>query len=392
MPNAETSHLRVRSPLMPTWSEARALLRIWDGIPRADVDEMRRDIVEQTGTPQAQVDWSSPEHWIPERLTGTSRDLAGRILRETGGRVNPRHTYGSMLFTRLHKLIETGGDGVNHITERGRQFLIPGSAVEREIDEIEGIPYLLRLIAKKSRPRRQDLLPDWAEFLRKHSRFGTSSTVKSTLSYRARNAIERNLVRREGTVYTVTAEGQAYAAATSVEADARQHLLDAVDSYNNQQKRRLRDSLLAMHPYAFEHLVRDLLTEMGYEDAQVTKQTGDKGIDVVANVQVGITSVREVVQVKRVQGNLGRRVLDELRGVLPFHQAIRGTVITIGGFSKGCTDVATYPGAAPLTLIDGDRLIGLLIENGVGVTKAAVEILELSEPDTDAISEDVILE
>ena len=188
----------------------------------------------------------------------------------------------------------------------------------------------------------------------------------------------------------LTEPGQSFAARASASGDAqddRHGLLDAVERYNREQKRRFRALLGTMHPYAFEHVVRDLLTEMGYDDATVTKQSGDKGIDVVATVQVGITTVKEVVQVKRVQGNLNRTVLDQLRGVLPFHGAIRGTIITLGGFSKGCTEVATFAGAAPLTLIDGNRLIELMIEHSVGISKEPVDLLEISEL-TDATPEE----
>lgn len=376
--STDVASLRVRSPLLPTWREARFLLRLWDGVPKAHIDNLRAAIVEQTGTPQAQVDWSHPDEWIPQRLSGPARELAERVWVESGRRVNPRHLYGSMLFTRLFGLITADAEGISRITERGRGFLEEGSEVEREIDEIEGIPQLVRIISTKSHPRRQDLLPDWSAYLEKRSKFGTHATIKSTLAYRTRNILDRGLVEKQGILYSVTRLGRAYLEQRVAPADERQQLFDAIQAYNERRKHELHQALLAMHPYAFEHLVRDLLTEMGYEDATVTKQTGDKGIDVVANVQVGITSVREVVQVKRVQGNLNRRVLDELRGVLPFHEAIRGTVITTGGFSRGCTEVATYPGAAPLTLIDGDRLIDLLVEHGVGITTEHVDVLELT--------------
>jgi restriction system protein len=388
MAPSETTGSRVRTPFLPTWSEVRDLLRVWDATPRADIDAMRRSVSSQMGTPQQPVDWSDPDSWIPQRLSGAPRALAERIWVETEHRVNPRYVDGSMLLTRNHKLVATGPDGINRMTDRGHEFMTEGSAVEREIDEIEGIPFLLRLIAKKTRPKRQDLLPDWIDYLAKHSRFAARSTAKSTLAYRARNVIARGFVQRDGITYTLTRGGQTYLALVPAEADDRQRLMEAVESYNEEQRKRLRERLGSLDPYVFEHLVRDLLTEMGYEDATVTKQTGDKGIDVVANVEIGITSVREVVQVKRVRGNLGRNVLDELRGVLPFHGAIRGTVITTGGFSKGCTEVATFPGAAPLTLIDGDRLIDLLIDHGVGVAKSTVEVLELVEPDAELEGEE----
>ncbi len=118
-----------------------------------------------------------------------------------------------------------------------------------------------------------------------------------------------------------------------------------------------------MHPYRFEQLVRELLEAMGYEDVTVTKQSGDKGVDVVATVQFGITTVTEVVQVKRQKDSIGRPILDQLRGALPFHEAIRGTIITLGNFSKGCTEAALFPGAAPVGLINGEKLLELLVEH-----------------------------
>ena len=36
---------------------------------------------------------------------------------------------------------------------------------------------------------------------------------------------------------------------------------------------------------------------------------------------------------------------------------------------------AFVPGQAPITLIDGDRLIDLLIEHGIGVRRRGVEVL-----------------
>ena len=97
-----------------------------------------------------------------------------------------------------------------------------------------------------------------------------------------------------------------------------------------------------MDPYRFETLVKDLLDAMGYEDVVVTKQSGDKGVDVVANFEFGITQVREVVQVKRHQASITRPVMDQLRGALPYYQAIRGTIITLGKFAKGCKDAAFF--------------------------------------------------
>ncbi len=59
-----------------------------------------------------------------------------------------------------------------------------------------------------------------------------------------------------------------------------------------------------MDPYQFEHLIGELLSELGYENVDVTKQSGDGGIDVVADLTLkGITNVKTVVQVKRYKAS-----------------------------------------------------------------------------------------
>jgi restriction system protein len=51
----------------------------------------------------------------------------------------------------------------------------------------------------------------------------------------------------------------------------------------------------------------------------------------------------------------------------------------VGGFSKGTREAAFERGAAPITLIDGVKLIELLIEHQLGVRKKVIEILEVDE-------------
>lgn len=99
----------------------------------------------------------------------------------------------------------------------------------------------------------------------------------------------------------------------------------------------------------------------------------------VATAKFGITTVKEVVQVKRVPGTTGRPVIDQLRGVLPLHGAIRGTVITLGTFAAGAKEVAVHVGAAPITLIDGETLLDLLIEHEVGITPRTLPVYEVDE-------------
>jgi restriction system protein len=72
-------------------------------------------------------------------------------------------------------------------------------------------------------------------------------------------------------------------------------------------------------------------------------------------------------------------MLDQLRGALPYSDAIRGTIIALGGFTRGCTERALHKGAAPITLIDGERLLDLLIEHGIGLQKKPAVLYEMDE-------------
>lgn len=372
---------KVRTPIFPVYSDVRHLLRVLPGVPKSDVWGMITDIMNQTGTPQNPVDWTDPDTWIAERLEGSSAQLARRIWEESGRTVNPRYTRGPYLFINGFALLEPDAHGVYRLTERGRAFLEGDEGTIREIDDVEGIGELLSMLATKTRAMRGDLLPEWGDFLREYSKFGTPSTIKDALRRRLLNVVERGLVERDGNSYVITPAGLEYAAsfAQSGAVDPKRQVMQAITAYNRTQQQNLREFLASMPPTQFEHLVRDLLEAMGYEDVRVTKQSGDKGVDVVATVQFGITAVTEVVQVKRHKGSIGRPVLDQLRGALPYHKAIRGTIITLGTFTKGCKEVALYPGAAPITLIDGDRLIELLVQHEVGIRKKPAYIFELDD-------------
>jgi len=371
----------VRTPLFPLYAEVAALLRIFGGISKDQVRSLIKAVDEQTGTPQNTVDWSQPGLWIPERLSGADRQLAQRIWDESQQTVNPRHIYGAYLFINTYQLLSLTAAGQYTLEQRGKDFIACTPALLRELDEAEGLPQLLAILAAHSPGKRADLLEEWTEFLLEHSNHKTPSSINATLRQRLLNLTARGYVSREGNTYNITSAGLDYAAPQSARPQLQAHhnVFSAIKDYNAAQTTALRERLECLDPYRFEELIKDLLEAMDYENVQVTKQSGDKGVDVIANFQFGITEIKEVVQVKRHKANITRPVLDQLRGALPLHGALRGTIITIGGFAKGCKDVALFPGAAPITLIDGDKLIELLIKHGVGIKQKKLALLEVDD-------------
>ena len=356
------------------------MLTILDGVPKSEVTGMMQAIREQTGTPQDPVDWSDPDSWIPERLTGEYAELAKRIWEESDKSINPRHIYGTYLFFNGYDLLEADSAGIYRLTDQGKKFLAGDENFIQYLDDVEGLLQLLIILSTKGQTRRGELLEEWGDFLANYSNFGTTSTIKEMLRMRLLNLIERDLVSREGNRYSINQAGIEYVSKSQIISDDhRKKVMRAAKSYNDKQVQALREKLGQMPPFAFEHLTRDLLEAMGYEDVTVTKESGDKGVDVVATVQFGITTITEVVQVKRHQGSIGRPVLVQLRGSLPYHEALRGTIITLGTFSKGCKQAALFPGAAPIGLIDGKRLLELLVEHKIGIVERPATLYEIDE-------------
>ena len=77
-------------------------------------------------------------------------------------------------------------------------------------------------------------------------------------------------------------------------------LRGAVELKNREVRGRLREVLGDTHPRAFEELIGELLVAIGFEDVEVTRYVGDKGIDLRPRLVVGgVTNVRTAIQVKR---------------------------------------------------------------------------------------------
>lgn len=378
----EDTNKRVRIPLFPLYSELRHLLRIWPGFLRKQVTGLRAAVNELRGTPQKTVDWTDPTAWIPERMTGDNRELAQAIWVKSERAVNPRHTYGHWLLAQKYELIRVRDDGVLELTDTGRAFLEkPGGEAEVALDEAEGLIKLLSIVADNGPTRPSGLLEEWSDYLGRRSSFGTDSTIKGTLRLRLNNLLERGLIERKGSLYSATQAGLAYLQRAgdedSVGGEGQQEVWALIRKQESTVRESLLELLLEMDPIALEHLIKRLLEEMDYQNVTVTARSGDGGVDVVADIELGITSVREVVQVKRHRRAIQRKDLDALRGSLYRFNAVRGTIVTTARFAKGTQEAAFATGAAPITLIDGDKLVDMLIENGIGVRKRSIEMLEL---------------
>lgn len=153
-----------------------------------------------------------------------------------------------------------------------------------------------------------------------------------------------------------------------------------IEQHNHQVRKALRERLLAMKPGEFEELISQLLAEMGFEMVEVTKLSGDGGIDVRGTLVVGdVVRIKMAVQVKKwkLKNNILAPVVQQVRGSLGAHE--QGLIITTSDFSAGAIKEAAQTDKTPIALMNGEQLVMLLMEHGIGVHRSTPDLFEIDE-------------
>ena len=135
----------------------------------------------------------------------------------------------------------------------------------------------------------------------------------------------------------------------------------------------LRATVRALTPAGFENLCKRVLTELGLAQLRTVGGAGDRGIDIEGHLRVNpVVSFRVGVQCKSYaeDNKVVPRQIREFQGALgPFD---RGIFMTTSVFTQQAEEQATSPGYKPIDLIDGERLIELLQEHGLGIKQLTV--------------------
>lgn len=140
---------------------------------------------------------------------------------------------------------------------------------------------------------------------------------------------------------------------------------------------KLAEILQNMDPYGFERLAQRILRECGFTQVEVTKKSGDGGIDGTGKLKInGIFSFNVAFQCKRYSGQVGAGSIRDFRGSLTT-DIEKGVMITTGVFSRAAREEASNPGKQQIDLIDGEELITKIAEYGIGVKE--VKSYEIDE-------------
>lgn len=119
----------------------------------------------------------------------------------------------------------------------------------------------------------------------------------------------------------------------------------------------VRRKMLAYEPREFEHVIKDLLVQSGFENVEVTRYSQDGGVDVNARPGARSWPIKNLLiqlQAKRWLHTVGRKEVAELRGSLLPHAA--GCIVTTSHFSRAAIGESNESGKIPIRLIDGHEL------------------------------------
>jgi restriction system protein len=147
--------------------------------------------------------------------------------------------------------------------------------------------------------------------------------------------------------------------------------LDLYEKYETAFRAQLLERLLALRPTDFEHFAKRILMAYGFVDVTVTQVSKDGGIDGYGRLTLGLATMGAAFQCKRWQGNVGRPEVDKFRGAIQgeFEQ---GVFFATSDFTKEAREASLRRGAAPIILLNGEGIVRLMIEKGIGVRRSAV--------------------
>jgi restriction system protein len=128
---------------------------------------------------------------------------------------------------------------------------------------------------------------------------------------------------------------------------------------------------------------------MGYgsvaEDTEVMGKPGDGGVDgVIREDKLGLDVV--YIQAKRWEGSVGRPIIQGCVGSMDYIRAKKGVIFTTSQFTKDALDFVDRIEGKKVVLIDGAKLVALMVEHNVGVT--STRVYELKEVSNDFFDED----
>lgn len=142
-------------------------------------------------------------------------------------------------------------------------------------------------------------------------------------------------------------------------------------------KQRVLKELAALSPEDFERFCRNLLRAYGFRKVKVTRVSKDGGIDGFGQLKVGFAYFNVAFQCKRWRDSIGRPEINQFRGDIQGDYEM-GIFFTTSRFSPDAKANSLKKGAAPVTLIDGETIVDIMLSQKFGVEQEELTIYKLA--------------
>lgn len=159
---------------------------------------------------------------------------------------------------------------------------------------------------------------------------------------------------------------------------------ELIEKYNSKIKESLLERIMENDPTFFENLVVDLLLKMGYgysnEAGLAVGKSHDGGIDgIIYEDKLGLDMI--YIQAKRYNATntVGRKELQSFIGAMLGVQ--KGVFLTTSSYTREAINYIKSVKDKHVTLIDGEKLVSLMLKNNVGVQ--LLKSFDLYEIDND---------
>lgn len=143
-------------------------------------------------------------------------------------------------------------------------------------------------------------------------------------------------------------------------------------------KKSLSDQLFSISDQQFEQLCKIFVENVeNPTDIELTPFHGDGGIDVRGSFGREYLDLDFGVQVKQFKDNIGSPAMRNFIGALQQHHYQTGLFITTSDFASGAADLANEQEDRPISLVNGEELIQMMIEQEIGVTEVDEDSFEM---------------
>lgn len=143
------------------------------------------------------------------------------------------------------------------------------------------------------------------------------------------------------------------------ETDNAEELKYEISELEQNSRERIKDKFIHVSWEEMQNLVAAILRAMGFK-TKISKKGSDRGKDIVASPDgLGLENPRIFVEVKHRDGSMGAPEIRSFIGGL--REGCKGIYVSTGGFTKEARYEAERS-IIPLTLVDSDDLVDLIVE------------------------------